>query len=221
MGHGDAMNQSHENQTELTHRLAIRAVIEDWVLLRDAGRWKEFESVWHTDGWMTATWFQGPYQDFIAASRRGFESGMQILHFLGGHTSAVDGRRAIAQTKMKIEQRAHLDGVQVDVTCTGRFYDFLELRGGRWAIVRRQPVYESDRVDVVDPTASIRLDADLLATFPIGYRHLGYLQEMNGMTVLRGLPGLRDEAVDLLYREGAGWLGGSEHPGRRLGDVGG
>jgi hypothetical protein len=213
------MSVLDDNMTELTPRLAIRAVIEDWVLLRDAGRWAEFEAVWHTDGWMTATWFQGPYRDFIVASRRGFENGTQILHFLGGHTSAIKGHRAIAQTKMKIEQRAHLDGVEVDVTCTGRFYDFLEWRDGRWAIVRRQPVYESDRIDPVDPAATLKLDPDLLATYPQGYRHLGYLQEQNGMTVLRGLPGLRGEAVELLYREGTGWLDGSEQPGRRLGDA--
>jgi hypothetical protein len=207
-----------DDTNELTQRLAIRAVIEDWVLLRDAGRWEEFESVWHSDGWMTATWFQGPYLDFIAASRRGFENGTQILHFLGGHTSTVSGRRAIAETKMKIEQRAHLDGVEVDVTCTGRFYDFLELRDGRWGIVRRQPVYESDRLDVVDPGTTIHLDPDLLASYPRGYRHLGYLQENNGMTVLRGLPGLHGDAIDLLRHEGSEWLAGSEQPGRRLGD---
>jgi hypothetical protein len=120
---------------------------------------------------------------------------------------------------MKIEQRARLHGVEVDVTCTGRFYDFLELRDDRWGIVRRQPIYESDRMDAVDPAATLRLDPDVLATYPAGYRHLGYLQEQNGMTVLRGLPGLRGDAVELLYREGADWLEGSEHPGRRLGDA--
>jgi hypothetical protein len=39
------------------------------------------------------------------------------------------------------------------VTCSGRFYGFLELRDGHWGIVRRQPIYEKDRLDVVDPSA--------------------------------------------------------------------
>jgi hypothetical protein len=201
-----------------THRNSIRDLVEDWALLRDSGRWDEFESVWHSDGWMTATWFQGPYLDFIAASRSGFENGTQILHFLGGFTCEIVGDRAIAQTKMKIEQRAGLHGVEVDVTCTGRFYDFLEYRGGRWGLVRRQPIYESDRMDPVDPSMTVTLDSGMLEGFPTGYRHLGYLQETNGMTVLRGLPGLRDDAVNLLYREGAEWLGGSDKPGHRLGE---
>ena len=63
---------------------AIRKVVEDWVVLRDSGRWEEFARVWHDDGWMTATWFQGPYAEFIAVSRSGFEHGVNIAHFLGG-----------------------------------------------------------------------------------------------------------------------------------------
>ena len=50
-------------------KLAILEVVENWVLYRDAGDWERFATVWHTDGWMTATWFQGTAVDFIAASR--------------------------------------------------------------------------------------------------------------------------------------------------------
>src|ERR671915_2370892 len=106
-----------------TEKLAIREVIENWALWRDAGDWNRFATVWHAEGWMTATWFQGPARDFIRVSREGFEKGVSILHFLGGHSSDVAGDRAIAQTKMTISQRAEVDGVQVDVVCTGRFYD--------------------------------------------------------------------------------------------------
>jgi hypothetical protein len=114
---------------------------------------------------------------------------------------------------MTINQRATVDGVVVDVVCTGRFYDFLEKRDGRWGVVRRQPIYEKDRIDPVDPAATLRLDADRLASFPEGYRHLGYLQSKNGFTVKPGLPGLRGAAVETLYAEGAAWLAGSERPG--------
>jgi hypothetical protein len=31
----------------------------------------------------------------------------------------------VAQTKTTISQRASIDGIEVDVLCTGRFYDFL------------------------------------------------------------------------------------------------
>ena len=196
-------------------RFAIRELVENWALWRDAGDWERFATVWHpTEGWMTATWFQGPARDFIAASRRGFEAGVSILHFLGGHTADVAGDRAIAQTKMTINQRAEIDGVTVDVVCTGRFYDFCARHEGQWKIVRRQPIYEKDRLDVVDPAGTLSLDPALLARFPAGYRHLGYLQTKAGFTVKTGLPGLTGEAVTRLYGEGTGWLDGSPAPGK-------
>jgi hypothetical protein len=196
-----------------TERQAIRDVIENWVLWRDAGNWERFATVWHDDGWMTATWFQGPARDFIAVSKQGFERGVNILHFLGGFTCDIAGERAISQVKMTINQRAEVDGVLVDVVCTGRFYDFLEKRQGRWGIVRRQPIYEKDRMDPVDPAARLALDPERLSSFPEGYRHLGYLQSTVGFTVKTGLPGLRGPAVETLYAEGAAWLTGSPTAG--------
>ena len=191
--------------TELD-RLAIRSVVESWVVWRDSGDWERFATVWHDDGWMSATWFQGPAREFIAASRAGFERGVNILHTLGAFSCDVAGARAIAQTRMAILQRAALDGVVVDVTCTGRFYDFFERRSGRWAIVRRQPIYEKDRIDPVDPSARVTLDPAELARFPEGYQHLAYVQAKNGFTVRDGLPGLRGAAVEQLYAEGRTWL---------------
>ena len=196
-----------------SERQAIRDVIENWVLWRDAGNWERFATVWHEDGWMTATWFQGPAREFIRVSKEGFERGVSILHFLGCFTCDMNGDRAVSQVKMTINQRAEVDGVLVDVVCTGRFYDFLEKRQGRWGIVRRQPIYEKDRMDPVDPAARLTLDPARLASFPEGYRHLGYLQSKVGFTVKTDLPGLRGPAVEKLYAEGAGWLAGSPAPG--------
>jgi hypothetical protein len=194
-------------------RLAIREIVENWVVFRDAGDWDRFATVWHDDGWMTATWFQGPAKKFIEVSREGFERGVNILHTLSGWSCDVAGPRAISQVKMSILQRAALDGVPVDVVCYGRFYDFVEKRQGRWGIVRRQPIYEKDRLDPVDPSAVVKLDAGELARYPEGYRHLGYLQARNGFTVKLGLPGLRGPAVEKVYAEGRAWLNGSPTPG--------
>jgi hypothetical protein len=196
-----------------TEKLKIREVVENWVLWRDSADWERFASVWHPDSWMTATWFQGPARDFIEVSREGFEKGVNILHFLGGWTCEIVANRAISQTKMTILQRAPLDGMPVDVTCIGRFYDFFEKRQQRWGIVRRQPIYEKDRLDPVDPAGIVKLDREFLMSFPEGYRHLAYLQAKNSFKVNRDLPGLRGTAVEKLYSEGKEWLAGSAKPG--------
>ncbi len=203
--------------TDLTaDKLAIREVVENWVVWRDAGDWERFATVWHSDGYMTATWFQGPAEKFIEVSREGFNKGVNILHFLGGWTCELAGTRAISQTKMTISQRATVDGVPVDVLCTGRFYDFFEKRESCWGIVRRQPIYEKDRLDPVNPAAVLHLDPEILARFPEGYRHLAYLQTKVGFEVKTGLPGLRGPAVEKLYAEGKAWLSGSVGPGEPL-----
>lgn len=82
--------------------------------------------------------------------------------------------------------------------------------------MRRQPIYEKDRLDPVDPSAILRLDPDLLARFPEGYCHLAYLQAKNGFSVKAGLPGLHGQEIKKLYTEGKAWLGGSEKPGTVL-----
>jgi hypothetical protein len=192
-----------------TDRLAIRELLDNWVVWRDAGDWERFATVWHDDGRMMATWFQGPAADFIRVSKEGFARGVRILHFLGGSAIDVAGDRAVAQTKMTISQRAAVDGVPCDVVCTGRFYDFLERRTGRWGLVLRQPIYEKDRLDPIDPASALHLDAQLLARFPEGYRHLAYLQTRIGYDVKRDMPGLVGAEVEALYARGRDWLAGA------------
>lgn len=189
-------------------RRTIRALVENWAIWRDAGDWERFRTVWHEDGRMMATWFQGSADEFIAVSKAGFEKGVSILHFLGGTSIDLVGSRAIAQTKMTINQRAEVDRVESDVVCIGRFYDFLEKRHGRWGIVLRQPIYEKDRLDPVDPDAKLALDRTRLRQFPVGYRHLAYLQVGIGYAVKPDMPGLVGPAIQALYARGAAWLRG-------------
>ncbi|MDX3808927.1 nuclear transport factor 2 family protein [Bosea thiooxidans] len=193
---------------ETTDARLIRDLLENWAVWRDAGDWGRFRSVWHDDGRMMATWFQGSADEFIKVSREGFERGVSILHFLGGTSIDLSGSRAIAQTKMTISQRAIVDGVDCDVVCTGRFYDFLEKRDGRWGLVLRQPIYEKDRLDPVHPSEVPALDRVRLESFPIGYRHLAYLQVGLGFKVKPDMPGLTGPRVEDLYRRGKAWLAG-------------
>ena len=172
----------------MNDKAEIVEVVQNWVLWRDAGDWERFRTVWHDDGWMTATWFQGPATEFIKVSKAGFDKGVSILHFLGGSSVDLNRSRAVAQTKMTISQRGSLGdndgGALVDVVCTGRFYDFFEKRAAKWGIVRRQPIYEKDRMDPLDPSVRIKRD----------------------------LPQLKGEVVERLYRHGRAWLEGAASP---------
>jgi hypothetical protein len=198
--------------TNVADQRAIRDLIENWAIWRDARLWDRFRTVWHKEGQMWATWFQGTYEQFIQMNDEGWKRGVRILHFLGGSSIDIKKNRAIAQTKMTISQRAVVDDVVCDVVCTGRFYDFLEKRRGRWGLVLRRLVYEKDRIDPVDPSAKLELDKTLLAQFPEGYRHLAYLQTKIGYKVKRDMPGLEGPDLDTLYSWGDNWLAGKKLP---------
>ena len=188
--------------------------MENWVLWRDSCDWDRFRTLWHKNGVMMATWFQGTYEEFIAASDKGFREGQKtgdsIIHMLGAISIDIKGKRAIAQAKMAILQRGPIDGVMCDVTCNGRFMAFIEKRGKRWGMVLNRPIYEKDRLDPVDPSARIALDQSILARFPRGYQHLAYLQTKAGFNVKTELPGLSGPALDALYAMRYRWLKGGK-----------
>ncbi len=198
----------------LAAKLAIREVIDDWVVSSDSGDWDKFATVWHDDGWMTATWFQGPATEFTKARRAGFDRGVSIVHFLGGTSVEVDGAardRADedddqpARDGRRRARRRGLHGpvlrfLRASATALGDRAAAADLREGppRSGRARRR---------------SSRSIATLLARFPEGYRHLGYLQTKAGFNVKLGLPGVRGPEVARLYAEGAAWLAGSAKPG--------
>ncbi len=200
-------------ESTMKDELEIRQMIERWALWRDAGLWDQFATVWHPEGVMMATWFQGPYREFIRVTQEGWAKGVSILHFLGGSAIEVAGDRAIAQTKMTISQRGMVEGVSgpvlCDVVCTGRFYDFVTRHEDRWKLLHRQPIYEKDRIDPVDPSAALQLDSQALSAFPEGYRHLAYIQTRIGYKVKMDMPMLQGEGVQQLYARGSRWLSGS------------
>ena len=204
----DGVKTGRDHMGESKDRRQIRDVIESWAIWRDSGDWENFRTCWHDGAIMNATWFQGAVDQFIANAKKSFDKGGSYfsVHFLGGTSIELKGNRAVTQTKMMISSRDELDGVDCDVVCTGRFYDFFEKRDGRWAIVERQPIYEKDRFDALDPKQYPAFEPELLQSFPVGYRHLAYIQTKRGLPVKRDMPGLRGPEVEALYARGRAWL---------------
>ncbi len=187
-------------------KLAISEVIQNWALWRDTGDWANLRSTFHRDGTMTATWFSGTADDFIAGAQAGWTKGSRSAHFIGGSAIRVNGGKAIAETRIILMVRDTLDDVEVDVTCYGRFYDRFVKSAGAWSILRRGVVYEKDRIDPVPPGATLVLEDLLLKRFPEGYRHIAYVQTKRGMRVATDRPTPRSSELEQLYREGNDWL---------------
>ncbi|WP_439031539.1 nuclear transport factor 2 family protein [Gordonia terrae] len=196
--------------------LSIRSLIDDWALYRDTGQWGRFSQIWHRRGRMSTTWFSGTAAEFIEASKRAHDNGLDVIHTMSGTSVRIVGRHAVAQTRMAITQRAALRDVEVDVTCHGRFFDFLaatddfgtDVHRG-WRLVRRQPIYDRDRMDSVIPGAELSFDPVVLSRFPSEYRYLAYLQTLHGHNVRSDMPVTRGAEVDQLYIQGDSWLAGA------------
>ena len=199
---------------QLLDELEIRRLIENWVVWRDSGvDFERFAELWHPKGEIVVTWSQTTAADFIARGKAFFENGSKSLHMLGGSSIDVSGTRAVAQTKVAIMVRGLVHDVEVDVTCYGRFYDFLEKLDGKWLLYLRHVIYELDQMIPTEPGRRIELDADLLKSFPEGYRHMAYMMAKADIPVKPDLPGVRGPEVEALYATGRAWLAGETLPG--------
>ena len=190
----------------LLDKLALHDVVQSWALYRDTGDWEGLQSTLHPSAHMTATWFDGPFTDFILAVKASWRKGSSSQHFLGGTVSQIVGDKAIAQTRMTIMVRGALQGHEVDVSCVGRFYDRVVKNDGQWKILKRNVIYEKDRMDLVNPGTLLELDAQKLAQFPEGYRHLAYLQSSHGAQVSPHLATSQGEGFDRLVQEAQAWI---------------
>jgi hypothetical protein len=158
---------------------------------------------------MRATWFDGPYEEFMRITQQGVKHGLNILHILGGSAIEVNGERATSLTKFIILQRATVEGVLCDVSSYARHQDLWEKRQGRWGLVCRETICDKDRIDPVDNQQRINLDANILNQFPQEYKHLAYLQTQIGYTVDRDVPRLSGgSSLQALYKRAEDWLSG-------------
>jgi hypothetical protein len=190
-------------------RLAIRELVENWSIYRDNREWDRFLTVWHDGGVMMTTWGgKATPQQFVEAATKGFAKGDRMLHIVGGVTSLVEGDRGFAMSKLRIQQRGPVEGVPCDVVCIGVNFDFMEKRDGRWGLVLRQPVYERDYLDPVDPNQEVELDPEIMERRPDGYQRLAYLQEGLGYTIKPDMPTEVGAEREALVEAREAWLRG-------------
>jgi ketosteroid isomerase-like protein len=188
-------------------KAAIREAVENWALYRDTGRWEALLALYTADAIVHTTWFVGSAREFVERGKQAAaRGGSRGQHFIGAVSVEVAGDRAIAEARVMLLVRAPLQGIEVDVTCYCRFYDWFVRMDGDWRIKMRGGIYEKDRIDPVDPSQRITLDAAVLARFPLAYRHIAYVQSSNGATITPDLPTPGSGALERLYVEGNAWL---------------
>ena len=181
--------------------LAIADLMTGWIH-RDLAQWEQMRQLFHPDGTIEITWFDGLFTDFVSASARMGESDLRTKHVIANPTISFCGDKAIAETNAMIVG----ENVEHRVGCMthNRFYDRIEKRDGSWKIVRRQSIYDMGMITF--PTGPVDVDRDRLAAYPREYAALAYLLDISGFPVNRVFATKGSELERDMKRRGTEWL---------------
>ncbi|MFF1925982.1 nuclear transport factor 2 family protein [Streptomyces sp. NPDC058221] len=163
-------------------RQDIADLMTGWIH-RDLGEWERLKGLFHPDGRIEITWFEGPAYEFVDASARMGASSFRTKHLITAPvvTFSADGTRAVSETNAVIIG----ENVDLHLGCNGhnRFIDRLEKRDGVWRISDRKSIYDFGTFTF--PAGIVDIDAEIVARYPREYAALAYLLEAGGFPVSR------------------------------------
>lgn len=168
----------------MSHTLEDRQQINDLItgwMHRDLGNWDELRKLFHPDGTVAVTWFEGLASDFVDGSIRMGASTLRNKHFIANPVVTFQGDKAIAETNsMIIGEDTRLN---LGATSHARFYDLVEKRDGQWKLFKRQAIYDMGYFTF--PLGPVEIDSAVEAKYPREYASLAYLLEKAGFPLGR------------------------------------
>ena len=187
--------------TYLQDRLAIADLMTGW-MHRDLAEWDQLRALFHADGEIEITWFEGRFSDFVDGSMRMNASDIRTKHLIAAPVVIFHNDKAVAETNaMVIAENVELS-VGCSVHC--RFYDEVERRAGAWKIVKRQVVY--DMGSFTFPFGIVGLDGEAIQKYPSEYAALAYLLDKSGFPVQRVFATKGSTLEKAMKNAGQAWL---------------
>lgn len=185
----------------LEDRLQITDLITGWIH-RDLGQWERLAGLFHPDGVIEVTWFEGPFCDFIEGSRRMGASDLRTKHLIGTPVVEMNGQRAIVETNAVIVA----ENVRLGLGCSvhNRFYDLAEKRDGQWKLLKRQSIYDMGGFSF--PRGPVAVEAQVLERYPREYAPLAYLLEKSGFPLGRTFATRGSELERAMRQTAQAWL---------------
>ncbi|KPC52005.1 nuclear transport factor 2 family protein [Amantichitinum ursilacus] len=169
-------------QNRLEDRQQLNDLINGW-MHRDLGQWDQLRNLFHPDGTIEITWFEGLASDFVTGSMRMGASDLRTKHLIATPTVTfnADGTKAILETNaMIVGENIKLN---LGCECHNRFYDLAEKRDGVWKLFHRQSIY--DMGTFTFPLGPVAIDAAIVGKYPREYATLAYLLEQSGFPLQR------------------------------------
>jgi hypothetical protein len=190
------------NMTMYTEdRWQITDLMTGWIH-RDLGEWDKLQELFHPDGEIEVTWFEGKASDFIEGSRRMGGSALKTKHLVGTPVVTFHGDRALVETNAVIVA----DNAALNLGCAvhNRFFDKVERREGVWKLVKRQSIY--DMGSFTFPGGIVEIEQQVVAKYPREYAALAYLLEKSGFPVGRVFATRGSEIEKSMKAEARQWL---------------
>ena len=187
----------------LADRQQMTDLLTGW-MHRDLGEWDQLRGLFHPDGTIEITWFEGLASDFVDGSMRMGASDIRTKHLIGTPVVTFNSsvNRAIVETNaMIIGENVKLN---LGMVTHNRFYDMAEKRDGVWKLFRRQSIY--DMGSFTFPLGVVDIDQSAVAKYPREYAALAYLLEKSGFPVTRVFATRGSALEQQMKTEGQRWL---------------
>jgi hypothetical protein len=191
----------------ISNTFEIAELINNWTFYRDQGSWDELLGTFTSGGTICLSWFDGPYEDFVAASKQlATNPNVLIKHHIGIPRIKISGNKAISEASVTIRVRAKTPVGEVDTTSYARFYDQVEKRAGHWKISKRVAIYEWDRVDPVQQATLPEAMFKDLDQYPAPVRFLASSVKKLGGELSKSTVLDKSPQLAALYESGNAWL---------------
>ncbi|WP_370972242.1 nuclear transport factor 2 family protein [Enterobacter wuhouensis] len=189
--------------THLNDRQQLNDLMNGW-MHRDLGEWQQLRDLFHPDGTIEITWFEGLAGDFVDGSMRMGASDLRTKHLIASPavTFNASGNKAILETNAII--LAENVKLNIGCECHNRFYDLAEKRDGVWKLFHRQSVY--DMGTFTFPLGPVEIDRSIAAKYPREYAALAYLLEQSGFPPGRVFATRGSDLEANMKAEGQRWL---------------
>lgn len=190
-------------QNQLQDRQQLNDLMNGW-MHRDLGEWDQLRNLFHSDGTIEITWFEGLGSDFVDGSIRMGASDVRTKHLIAAPviTFNASGNKAILETNaMIIAENVKLN---VGCECHNRFYDMAEKRDGVWRLFRRQSIY--DMGTFTFPLGLVEIDQTVVSKYPREYATLAYVLEKSGFPMQRVFATRGSELEQSMKHDGQKWL---------------
>jgi hypothetical protein len=190
-------------------RAAVQQVIEMERYWRDRRQWERQRACYTDDCIVSAGWFQGTADDFVARSkdmalRKGFDS---VFHYLWPISIRTNGGRALAESSTQVIIRFSVDGIEIDYTGMTRAFSRLIRSESGWRIASLHGIYQKDSIAPALPWQTIPIREEELRNLRPSYRMNSWLMSKLGYTPSQEMLGDdRPEELDAFYRRAESWM---------------